>query len=138
MIDLVEQPIDPAHVYRSVQNSRFGAVVVFTGVVREQSDDDHQVTALTYEAYRDLAVAEMERIAAEVHAQFDPCAVAIQHRVGSLPVGEASVIVAVACAHRAQAFAGCRYGIDELKRRVPIWKKEQFARGDAVWRENTP
>lgn len=138
MVDLIEGPIDPACVYESVQNSRYGAVVVFTGVVREQSDDERSVTALTYEAYRDLAVTEMERIAAEMHIRFDPCDVAMQHRVGTLAVGEASVIVAVASAHRSAAFEACRYGIEELKRRVPIWKKEQFAAGEPRWRENAP
>ncbi len=138
MVGLIERPIDPAEVYASVQNSRYGAVVVFTGVVRERSDDGRPVTALTYEAYRDLAVAEMERVAQEVHARFDPCDVAMQHRTGTLALGEVSVIVAVASAHRSAAFEACRYGIDELKRRVPIWKKEQFVDGEPLWRGNAP
>ena len=136
MIELLDRPIDISELYARVRSDRYGAVVVFTGVVREQSDEDRAVRGLTYEAYRDLALAEMERIAAEVHEQWDPCEVAMQHRTGTLAVGEPAVVVAVGTPHRPQAFAACRYAIDELKARVPIWKKEHFTAGEAQWREN--
>jgi molybdopterin synthase catalytic subunit len=136
MIELVETPIDLHVLYERVRKDAFGAVVVFVGVVRSRSDDDRAVTGLSYEAYRDLAVGEMEIIAAEVRARFNPCEIAMQHRTGELQIGEPSVAVAVGTAHRAQAFEACRYAIDELKKRVPIWKKEHYASGETQWREN--
>lgn len=136
MIELASSPIDMHVLYERVRKDAFGAVVVFVGVVRQRSDDDRAVTGLSYEAYRDLAVGEMARIAAEVRARYSPCEIAMQHRTGDLQIGEPSVAVAVGTAHRAQAFEACRYAIDELKARVPIWKKEHYAGGDAQWREN--
>lgn len=136
MIELLDSPIDMHVLYERVRSDAFGAVVVFVGVVRARSDDDRAVTGLRYEAYRTLAVGEMERIAAEVLARFSPCEIALQHRTGDLQIGEPSVAVAVGTAHRAQAFAACHYAIDELKRRVPIWKKEHYVGGAAQWREN--
>ena len=136
MVELLERPIDIAQLYAHVQSPRFGAVVVFTGVVRQDSDEGRPVNGLTYEAYRELALAEMEQIATEVHTRWDPCAVAMQHRTGTLGIGEPSVVVAVATPHRPEAFAACRYAIDELKSRVSIWKQEHLAAGQTVWREN--
>ncbi|GAC1651605.1 MAG: molybdenum cofactor biosynthesis protein MoaE [Vulcanimicrobiaceae bacterium] len=136
LIQLLDRPIDIQEVYREVCAASFGAVVVFTGVVRDESDDRRGVSGLEYEAYRELALAEMERIAGEARSRWAPCRVAMQHRTGILSVGEPSVVVAVATAHRPEAFAACRYAIDELKACVPIWKKELFTSGGAAWREN--
>ncbi|MBC5815170.1 MAG: molybdenum cofactor biosynthesis protein MoaE [Candidatus Eremiobacteraeota bacterium] len=136
MIELVEQPIDIRVLYERVRKDEHGAVVVFVGVVRRRSDDDRSVSGLSYEAYQELAVGEMKVIAQEVVSRFSPCEIAMQHRIGDLKVGEPSVAVAIATAHRAQAFDACRYAIDELKKRVPIWKKEHYVSGEAGWREN--
>jgi len=136
MIELVEQPIDIRVLYERVRKDEHGAVVVFVGVVLRRSDDDRSVSGLSYEAYQELAVGEMKVIAQEVVSRFSPCEIAMQHRIGDLKVGEPSVAVAIATAHRAQAFDACRYAIDELKKRVPIWKKEHYVSGEAGWREN--
>jgi len=136
MIEIVERPIDMQVLYERVRKDEHGAVVVFVGIVRRNSDDDRAVSGLSYEAYQELAVGEMKVIAQEVVSRFSPCEIAMQHRIGDLQVGDPSVAVAVGTAHRAQAFDACRYAIDELKRRVPIWKKEHYIIGEAQWREN--
>lgn len=136
MLQIIETPIDMHALYDAVRTDASGAVVVFLGVVRRRSDDDRDVSGLSYEAYGDLALAEMQRIESEVRSRWNGCDLAMVHRVGDLAVGEPSVCVAVATAHRAEAFAACKYAIDELKNRVPIWKKEHYADGSADWREN--
>lgn len=138
MYEVVETPLDLQSAYDKVRDDSFGAVVVFAGVVRKRSDDERDVSGLSYEAYEKGAIAEMERIGAEVEARWTPCRIAMSHRTGSLEVGEASVAVAVAAPHRAQAFAACQFAMDELKRRVPVWKKEHYIDGSAQWRENEP
>ncbi|MBV8245751.1 MAG: molybdenum cofactor biosynthesis protein MoaE [Candidatus Eremiobacteraeota bacterium] len=134
-IALVHDAIDTAALARSVGNEACGALATFQGVVRAQSEG-RSVTGLFYEAYVPMALAEMERIAAEVRARFIDSHLAMVHRLGELRVGEVSVAVAVAAPHRAEAFEACRYAIDELKRRVPIWKLERYAEGAPAWREN--
>ncbi|MFO7246463.1 MAG: molybdenum cofactor biosynthesis protein MoaE [Thermaerobacter sp.] len=111
-----------------VSHPSAGAVCVFTGTVRGITGD-HETSYLTYDAYGPMAVAEMQRIAGEIQRRWPGTRVAIHHRVGRVDVGETSVVVAVSAPHRPEAFAACRYGIDELKRRVPIWKKEVYADG---------
>jgi molybdopterin synthase catalytic subunit len=128
--------LDPDALVAAVRSGAAGGLVTFVGYVRETSDDDRPVTGLSYEAHRELALAEMRAIGAEASARFGPARVAIAHRVGELGIGEAAVAIAVAAAHRGVAFDACEYAIDELKRRVPIWKKERYADGDAAWREN--
>jgi molybdopterin synthase catalytic subunit len=133
---IVKTPIDMASLVQDVQEHACGGVVTFAGVVRERSDDDRHVTGLSYEAHEQMAIAEFERIAGEASDRFGPCRIAVQHRVGELRVGEIAVGVAVASAHRGEAFDACEYVIDELKRRAPIWKKEHYADGSANWKEN--
>ena len=130
-------PIDVAEVARGVRSDACGAVVTFAGVVRETSDDGRAVSGLSYEAHDTMAIDEFKRIAAEAREQFGLCTVAIVHRTGDLAVGDVAVAVAVAAPHRGAAFDACEYAIDELKRRAPIWKKEQYAGGAGVWRENS-
>ncbi len=136
MVALSDGPIDVDAVARAVRSDAMGGLVTFVGYVRERSDDDRPVTGLAYEAHRDLALTEMRAIAAEASHKFGTAQVAIVHRVGSLALGEAAVAIAAASAHRAAAFDACEYAIDELKVRVPIFKKEHYADGDALWREN--
>ncbi|GAC1388694.1 MAG: molybdenum cofactor biosynthesis protein MoaE [Vulcanimicrobiaceae bacterium] len=136
MFEIVDAPIDPQRLLQRVAAENCGAVVLFLGVVRASSDDDLPVTGLSYEAYGSLAIAEMERIGRRVEERFAPARIAITHRTGSLGIGEPAVAVAVATPHRAQAFAACEYAMNELKSRVPIWKKEHYLQGESVWREN--
>jgi len=106
-----------------------GGQVFFVGVVRADVTETGIVEALEYEAYAGAAEREMAVIASEAAARFGAARVVLSHRVGMLAPGDAAVIVGAGCAHRAEAFAACRYLIDELKRRVPIWKKEWTAGG---------
>ena len=109
-----------------------GAYASFEGWVRDHSHG-RAVLALGYEAYGALAQAEGDQVLAEARANFAILDVACVHRVGNLQVGELAVWVGVSAAHRDAAFAACRYVIDELKARVPIWKRERYEDGEAVW-----
>jgi len=131
MILLVREPVDVAALQDVA--SRDGALCLFLGVVRDENEG-RRVLRLEYEAYADMALPLMEEIAAEARRQFGVGEVRIVHRLGRLEIGEVSVAVAAASPHRAEAFAACRYAIDTLKARVPIWKKEFYADG-AVWRD---
>ena len=106
-----------------------GGTALFVGTTRNHSQG-HDVEVLEYEAYEELAAKELERVALAAVERHGLGAAYLAHRLGVVPVGEASVIVAASAAHRAEAFAGCRELIDELKRIVPIWKKERWAGGD--------
>ena len=125
--------IDVAALLESVGSDADGAVASFVGIVRNENAG-HRVLFLEYEAYAGMAEREMETIAAEARARFGVSRVAIVHRVGRLEIGEASVAIAVAAAHRAEALDACRFVIDTLKRTVPIWKREHVE-GGAVWIE---
>jgi molybdopterin synthase catalytic subunit len=134
--DITREPLSLEALVAAVRADVCGAVVTFVGVVRELSDDDRAVDGLSYEAYPAMALPEMRAIGDEAQLRWPGARVAIAHRVGALRIGEASVAIAVAAPHRAAAFDACEYAIDELKRRVPIWKKEHYVDGDARWREN--
>ncbi len=136
LYELTTEPIDVAAVVRAVRSDAMGGLVTFVGYVRERSDDDRPVSGLSYEAHRELALAELRVVGVEASKKFGAARVAIVHRIGTLRLGEAAVAIAVASAHRATAFDACEYAIDELKLRVPIFKKEHYTSGDAVWREN--
>lgn len=130
---LTPQPlsVDVAHGF--ARDPRSGAVVVFTGTVREHSDG-RAVSGLTYEAYRERAEEQLAELAGEVARRWpEATAVWLEHRVGTLAVGEVSVVVAVSSGHRPQAFEAARWAIDELKATVAIWKQEQWADGGAHW-----
>ena len=114
-----------------VRTDADGAVCTFTGTVRDHADG-RAVTAIEYEAYEDMARAELERIGEEVLAATGATALALYHRTGELSIGEASVVVSASAAHRAEAFDACRRAIDTLKERAPIWKRE-WGDGGAVW-----
>lgn len=109
-----------------------GGLVAFEGRVRDHSHD-RVVTGLDYEAYPEMALTEGRRIVAEAEARFAPVRVAAAHRHGALGPGEVSVVVVAAAPHRAEAFAACRWVIDEIKSRLPVWKREHYADGTADW-----
>ncbi len=136
MVELGPQPLDLERLIGVVRDDGCGAVVTFLGVVRRVSDDERPVTGLTYEAHAEMALQEMRAIAAEAVTRFGDVRVALAHRTGALQLGEASVAIAVAAAHRAVAFDACEFAIDELKRRVPIWKQEHYLDGAPAWRVN--
>ncbi len=136
MFDIVAVPFDMNALVTAVAEPGSGALVTFVGYVRERSDDGRAVTGLEYEAHRDLALAELRAVGADAAARHAISRIAIVHRIGELTLGEAAVGIAVSAPHRAAAFDACEFAIDELKRRVPIWKKERYADGDASWREN--
>ncbi len=134
LVQLVREPIDVAALLSAAP--RDGAVAVFLGVVRNENAG-RAVLRLEYEAYEEMALPLMAEIAAEAHRRFPVTELRIVHRLGRLEVGEASVAVAAASPHRDQAFRACRFAIDTLKQRVPIWKKEYYADGSA-WLGGAP
>lgn len=129
LFEIVAEPISPEAVAAKVADPTIGAVVTFIGTVREWTRG-RQTIYLEYEAYPEMAVAQMERIAREIQEKWPGTRVAITHRVGRLQIGEASVVIAVGAPHRAEAFAACRHAIERLKQIVPIWKKEVWADGE--------
>jgi molybdopterin synthase catalytic subunit len=134
MLAIVDTPIDPRAVEAAVAWPGAGAVLSFLGVARD-SFEGRAVVALEYEAYPEMAVPVMEEIAAEVAARWPGARLAIVHRTGRLAIGEASVVISVATAHRGACYEASRYAIDALKARVPVWKKEVYADG-AAWKAN--
>jgi MoaE-MoaD fusion protein len=133
---IVRVPIDTDGTVRRLKRGEDGAVLVFEGVVRKQTRG-RKALYLDYEAYEEMALQQMETLAAEALQKFQIRDLALVHRLGRLEIGETSVLVAVASAHRAAAFEACRWLIDTLKRTVPIWKKEYFEDG-AVWADGEP
>lgn len=121
-------PIDVAAVLREVTHPGAGGIALFVGTTRDENEGQ-RVERLEYEAYDGMATAEMAAIGAAMRRRWPLLGVAMVHRVGVVPIAEASVAVAVAAPHRDAAFAACRYGIDTLKAEVPIWKKEFYADG---------
>jgi molybdopterin synthase catalytic subunit len=134
---LTDGPIDLPRLLADVACDGAGGTVVFLGTVR-RSAEDGDVVAIEYSAYREMADAEFERIAAETAAQWPAARIVLRHRLGLVPLGEASVAVVAAAPHRADAFAACRFLIEQTKARVPLWKKEHFGSGAARWVEGRP
>jgi molybdopterin synthase catalytic subunit len=125
-------PFAPEVLRAALADPACGGYASFEGWVRNLSEGK-QVLRLEYEAYEPLAIKEGERIVTEALEQFGVRRIACVHRTGDLAVGELAVWVGVAAAHRDEAFAACRYVIDEVKHRVPIWKKEHYSDGDSGW-----
>jgi molybdopterin synthase catalytic subunit len=131
------EPLDLLAVVEQVRSPAAGAIATFVGTTREHSRG-RTVTHLEYDAYPEMAEREMARIADRVRARHDVLEVAIAHRVGHVPLGEASVVIAVSAAHRGAAMDACRDAIDTLKQTVPVWKKEVFEGGEEwIGREGT-
>lgn len=131
MFAVSHDPIDAAALLAAVSDATAGASVLFLGTTRNRNVG-RTVTRLEYEAHERMAVKEMRRLAAAARRRWPVTRVAMVHRLGVVPVGEASVGIAVSGGHRGEAFEACRWLIDRLKEIVPIWKKEHF-RGGAVW-----
>ena len=132
MIEITEGPIDHAAITDRVRSDQAGAVCSFLGTVREMTGTRRTI-ALDYEAYPPMALKTMGDLEAEARSRWPILEVALVHRVGHLELGEISVVVAVSCPHRHQAFDACRWLIDALKESVPIWKKEVGADGVEEW-----
>ena len=129
---LSETPFDVAALRAELLDARVGGYASFEGWVRDHNDG-RAVTGLHYEAYVAMAESEGERILDDACARFDILDARCVHRIGELAIGELAVWVGVSAAHRDAAFAACRFVIDEVKSRVPIWKHERYAEGDAGW-----
>ena len=132
MTEITERPIDHAALTDRVRSDQAGAVCTFLGTVREMTGD-RRTASLDYEAYPGMALKCLADLEARAREQWPILEVAIVHRVGHLELGEISVVVAVSCPHRHQAFDACRWLIDTLKEVVPIWKKEVWADGREEW-----
>lgn len=128
---LTRNPIAIEPLLAEVQSPERGGTCVFLGTVRGGGDDE--VTGIAYSAYDEMAVAEIKRILDETQARFTSARVMLQHRLGLVPLGEASIAIAAAAPHRDEAFAACRCVIEEVKKRLPVWKKELHADGTTTW-----
>lgn len=135
-VAVVGTPLDPAALLAEVASVANGASIVFVGTVRDMNEG-RAVTGMEYTAYEGMAVRELETIVAEAGLRFDTDDIVVEHRVGRLELGEASVVIAVAHAHRAEAYEASRFVIEELKRRVPIWKREEYVDGTREWVDPT-
>ncbi len=131
MFRVSREPIDLNALVEYVTDPEAGAVVPFIGTTRNHNEG-RRVIALDYEAYPEMAEKELARIGAEAKQKWPICKMAIVHRLGPVQIGEASVIIVVSSAHRDAAFAASRFAIEEIKKTVPIWKKEVFEGGE-VW-----
>src|SRR6267142_1409503 len=133
LVAVTSEPLDADALVACVGAQGDGAVVTFAGFVRDHNQG-RQVRFLEYEAYEPLAVRALQRIVDEAGEMWPSARVAAHHRIGRLEIGEASIVIASASAHRGDAFAACRYAIERVKQIVPIWKREHFDGGD-VWLE---
>ncbi len=131
---IVERPIDMGELMKHVENDDVGGVCSFTGLVRNHSRGGQKVTHLEYHTYPEMAEKKMRQLAEEIEERYGVTRLAIEHRVGTLQIGDIAVGIAASSAHRDAAFKACRYAIDRIKQIVPIWKKE-FGEGGAVWVE---
>ena len=134
MAELVHGPIDVGGLLARAARPDCGAIALFLGTTRDHHAG-RRVVRLAYEAYQPMALTALERLENEARQRYQIASCSIIHRLGDVPLAEPSVAVVVAAAHRAPAFDACRWAMDELKRTVPIWKKEFFAEGDAEWVE---
>ena len=132
MTHVTRDPIRLEPLLAAVASPECGGTCVFLGTVRS-GPADGAVTAIEYSAYEEMVNAELEGLLRDAQARWPEARIAVRHRVGLIPTGEASVAIAVAAPHRAQAFDACRFVIEEVKRRVPVWKRERRADGSAVW-----
>ena len=129
MMHLTRHALDVNDLLAEVQGPERGGTCVFLGTVRNDGD----VTAIDYSAYDAMALGEIERILSDARQRWPDARVMLQHRLGPVPVGEASIAIAGAAPHRDDAFAACRFVIEEVKKRLPVWKKELHADGTATW-----
>ena len=135
-VAIVTREISPALLIAEVQSTEFGAISVFAGTVRD-TNDGRSVTAIDYSAYTSMAEAELGSILAEAEDRFGAVAIVVEHRVGPLTLGDVSVAIVAAHAHRAPALDCTRFVIEEIKKRVPIWKREHYSDGSSEWVDPT-
>ena len=131
-VAIVRDAIDPADVLARVGDATDGAVLLFLGIVRDHADG-RAVDGLRYESYEAMAEGVLAEVAREAAARLGTDRVAVVHRVGALAVGDVSVAIAVSSPHRAEAYEASRYVIEEIKRRLPVWKLEQYLDGETRW-----
>ena len=129
---IVDCPIDSCALLSEVANARNGATILFVGTVRD-TNDGAPVSGLDYSSYTGMAERELAAIVLEAVERWDTADIVVEHRIGTLELGEASVAIAVAHPHRAQAYDASRYIIEELKKRLPIWKREHYVDGRSEW-----
>ena len=134
--DVTADPIDPSEVLDRVSAHEDGAVLLFLGVVRNHADG-RPVDGMRYEAYDAMARGVLEEIAKEVSQRHGVQRIAVVHRVGELKLGEVSVAIAVSSPHRGEAYSANREVIEEIKKRLPVWKKERYVDGDSAWVEGS-
>ena len=131
---LTRRPIEPEALLAAVRDAGLGGTALFLGTVRRGTEDG-PVAGIEYTAYEEMVVAEFDRIVSEARQRWPGGRVAACHRLGTVRAGEASIAIAAAMPHRADAFAACRYVIEEVKRRLPVWKQEVMDDGTRRWRE---
>jgi molybdopterin synthase catalytic subunit len=130
MFKVTTEPLSIDEAYAAVRRDDCGSVALFIGTVRDHHDGK-KVTKISYSAFKEMAVKEFAAIAAEAQSRWKVGAVYIAHRTGALRIGDASVVIAVSAAHRAEAFDACRHAIEALKKMAPIWKEEFYETGKA-------
>ncbi len=133
---IVDRPLDPSDLLRGVSDDAAGATVLFLGTVRN-IHDGRAVLGIDYEAYTPMAEREMQAIVQDAGSRYELSGLAVEHRIGYLGLGEASIAIAASHARRQAALDATRYVIDEIKRRVPIWKREHYADGTRGWVDPT-
>jgi molybdopterin synthase catalytic subunit len=131
-VSLTREPISPTALLAEVASPECGGTCLFLGTVRD-APEDGGVTAIEYTAYEPMAMAELDRIRAEAGQRWPQVRLAVRHRLGLVATEEASIGIAAAAPHREQAFAACRYVIEAVKQRLPVWKKELRADGTMLW-----
>lgn len=131
---VIRAPLDAQALLAEVARQDRGGTVLFLGTVR-RSDEDGPVEAIEYSAYEEMAEVEVGRIVTEAEARWPVAGFAVQHRLGEVAAGEPSVAVVAAAPHRAEAFEAARWVMEEVKRRLPVWKRERFEDGSSQWRE---
>ena len=134
VVAVLEQVLEAQPIRAAAQNARAGAVVVFEGCARNHHEG-MPVEELAYEAFVPMAEAALAELREEAIQRYDLCACVVHHRIGTVPIGEAAVIVATSSPHRKEAFAAAIWIMDRIKERVPIWKRERYAQGRAAWVE---
>jgi molybdopterin synthase catalytic subunit len=132
MTYLTRTPLSLDQLVAQVSSPACGGTCVFLGTVRN-GPEENGVQAIEYSAYEEMVEAEFGRLAADAATRWPDARIAVRHRLGTIPAGEASIGIAAAAPHRAQAFEACRFVIEEVKRRIPVWKKELRLDGSAVW-----
>ena len=139
IIDVTKEKIDIANAQKFIASSKCGASIYFVGTVRDQNNDK-KVTGITYDSHDALVIKSFEEICkeAETKFKFENIAVFIEHIKGYVALGETSIIIAVACKHRSQAYELSRYVIEEIKKTTPIWKKEHYEGEDSKWLKGNP